>query len=266
MLRSFCTPLGGVTNEALFKHVCNIVSAHASDGASYCIKVAALLREKYLKNLILVFVDPAHTLGNATKNAVKSEQTLGHLLKELFTDANGLIPKVQHSDVWAAKLEAAQGMLLRAGHGGPVTTILKHFSLALQRFASLSDPGIKFCCLLEASCLLLASVAGDSRQATPTRLHAEKLLDMINSANAFKIGLTTDYVLEAVRHVRLVEVGDHDPARTPGVVRDLVARLIVLYRDAFVAVRAPPGEPRMMKEIVMSQLAESRAIHYNGKV
>jgi hypothetical protein len=100
----------------------------------------------------------------------------------------------------------------------------------------------------------------------PMRRHAEKLLDMIDSANAFKIGLTTDYVLEAVRHVRLVEVDDHDPARTPGVVRDLVARLIVLYRDAFVAVRAPPGEPRMMTEIVMSQLAESRAIHYNGKV
>jgi hypothetical protein len=92
------------------------------------------------------------------------------------------------------------------------------------------------------------------------------LLDMINSENCFQIGLTTDYMLECILHVRTVEVDNHDPARTPGVVRALIERLHVLYRDAFVAVRAPLGGPRMMTEIVMSQLSEARAIHYNGKV
>jgi hypothetical protein len=73
-------------------------------------------------------------------------------------------------------------------------------------------------------------------------------------------------MLECILHVRTVEVDNHDPARTPGVVRALIERLHVLYRDAFVAVRAPLGGPRMMTEIVMSQLSEARAIHYNGKV
>ena len=157
-------------------------------------------------------------------------------------------------------------MLLRTGQGGPVGTILRHFSLALQRFASLSDPGIEFCCLVEASCWLLAAVAGDARLAGATRQHAEHLLDMINSENCFQIGLTTDYMLECILHVRTVEVDNHDPARTPGVARELIDRLQIMFRDAVVAVRAPPGGPRMMTEIVMSQLAQSRAIHYNGRV
>ena len=51
-VRCFCTRLHGEFNKCLFDHICRVVRGHASDGASYCSKVAAILRGSYFPKMI----------------------------------------------------------------------------------------------------------------------------------------------------------------------------------------------------------------------
>ena len=81
MLSKFCTLLGDSEDTALYNHILANVRAIVADGALQ--KVAALLRQSSMPNVILIQRDPAHFIRIAFKEpggfalAVSSNSTPG---------------------------------------------------------------------------------------------------------------------------------------------------------------------------------------------
>jgi hypothetical protein len=144
------------------------------------------------------------------------------------------------------------------------TAQTEELSLALQRFGSEADPGVKFCCLLIAVLVLLCAVAGDDRATKEKRDRAEQLLDKFDAAYATGVGMSTDYFLETLSLILELEVDGHDPAKTHAQVRRVISELDVLFRQSLVAVPSVTHE-KTMTQLVFEQLGEQRTFYYNGK-
>lgn len=92
-------------------------------------------------------------------------------------------------------LAASQGQ----GQAPPLKHVLRHFSFAPQRFESFCGPRVKYACLLNAICVLLAHIAGDPRQPKDVRSRAEASLDAMTAQDVLECGLAADFAEQCYR-------------------------------------------------------------------
>ena len=109
---------------------------------------------------------------------------------------------IQHSEVWQAKLAECQRLVVAQDgcQGGGVRHIMRHFGWAPHRWESFADPRRKFACCLNAIALLLADVAGDSRQDRSARERAEACLDAMTPRFILECGIAGDFSEECTRY------------------------------------------------------------------
>ena len=115
--------------------------------------------------------------------------------KRLFEDRHALIKDIQYSDLWQARLEECQRLVVRTdgSQGGGVKHIMRHLSYAPQRFESWADPRRKYACCLNAIALILADIASDTRLPAPQRERAEACLDAMTPQDILEAGIAADF-------------------------------------------------------------------------
>ena len=207
-VRAFCGD-----DEGLYAKFTNLVRVVVVDGALQ--KVAQYMRKTHFPNIVLITRDPAHMIRAATRDPLLRTGSFEAQHKRLFTDKHALFKELQYSELWQARLQdcqrivlarrpssagdpedalaASQGDASAATQGGDVRHILRHFSFAPHRFESWASPMRKYACILNAVALLLADVAGDNRQSRARRDMAEKCLDAMTPRDLFETGIVGDF-------------------------------------------------------------------------
>ncbi len=193
LLKRFSTPLGDSCDEALYQKFLSSVRMIVADGALQ--KVACLLRQDHMPNVVLVLRDPAHFIRIACKEPLIRTGRFEQQHARLFGNRKALLKSIQFSDGLKARLEECQRLVVqkRGSQGGDVRHIMRHFSFAPQRFESFADPRRKYACCLHAIALLLADVAGDKRRALEERRRAEEALEAMTAQDILETGLAGDF-------------------------------------------------------------------------
>ena len=202
-VRDFC---GG--DEELYAKFTRSVRIVVVDGALQ--KVAQYMGRTHFPNIVLITRDPAHMVRAATRDPLLRTGRFEAQHQRLFTDKHALFKELQHSELWQARLQDCQRIVLgrrpasadaanaaedasAATQGGGVRHILRHFSHAPQRFESWADPMRKYACILNAVALLLADVAGDDRQTKAKREMAQTCLDAMTPRDLWETGIVGDF-------------------------------------------------------------------------
>lgn len=214
-VRRFCTPFAQETDEGLMHHILTHVRAFTADGGTSVQKAARLLKENGMPQLILFMRDPAHACRTACRDPLHLEDRFKEQLNRLF-GRHGLVPDVQNSDQWRAKLSACQNAVLtkQGAQGGGVDRIMRHFSFAKQRFDSFAAPLRRYCCAIHAVALLLAMVATDKRLPPETRSRASTSLEAMTEENLLAAGIAADYAEMCLDFIRIFDQSSHDLAQT----------------------------------------------------
>ena len=262
---AFCTPLGGIVDEALVQHLYSRVRSIFVDGA--LVKVAQYLRAAKMPNVVLICRDPGHMLCIAMKDPLIRSNRFGAQHERLF-GKKGLLRQVQFSDGLQARLEECQRIVLRhAGRqGGDLRHVMRHFSFAAHRFESMNEPRRKYACVLHAVVLLLADMAGDSRRTKDERKRAEEILDAMTTQDLLETGLAGDFCECAMRALRRFDVADPDPALASTAVADFADNVRKLFVDGHILMA--PDEPGLvtLTQIVLEQCSDIREFRYGERV
>jgi hypothetical protein len=266
LVREFC--LG---DDELFAKACRKTTSVVADGA--LLKTCHLLKVGGLPSIKAVFRDPAHAIRNAIQVLNRTGSFEQHN-EMLFTGKDALLKKITHSDLWQAKLESCQRLIVAhdGAQGGGVRTIMRHFAWAPHRWESTTEPRRRFCCSLNAIALLLADVAGDARMPPEQRRGAEHCVDQMTPRFVLDAGLSADFSEECTRFLRRFDVEDRDPATTPRLLRDFRARMTALFVDGRIVSAIPadaPGIPAgamTATHIALSQFDEILHIRCGDKI
>ena len=146
-IKAFCTPPSEPLDTKLFEHILKSVRSFTADGAAYAQKTGKLLVAR-CPNLILIFRDMAHMIRISARDPLftgpmyqKSWSTLFDSDETTASASGGVIPCLQYSPEWRAKLATINNMLLEDGTlGGVLKTNLRHLGFAKQRWESSSMP------------------------------------------------------------------------------------------------------------------------------
>ena len=160
--RGFCTPRNGVLDEALFAHIKQCLTAWASDRCPAVMKAARFLRRD-CPNLEFIYKDPCHTV-----RAVASliDTSFPHAESVFFQDKTSVVPTIQNSHEWRAKLIWVEKLVLAHPQLAPALKVaLRHFSWVRPRWESSAGPRRRLCHLIVPTALLLAVSAADARTA-----------------------------------------------------------------------------------------------------
>ena len=263
-IESFCTD-AGVLDEALQRHILQSVRTFTADGSKVAQKAARILRDEHCRNMVLILRDPAHAVRIACRDPLHAEARFKEQLDRLF-GKHGLVPDVQYSDVWRLKLQTCQRRVLETegGQGGGLAHVMRHFSYAKQRFDSFAAPLRKYCCMVNAIALLLATVASDKRQQAATRARAATSLEAMTFEKLLAAGVSADYAEECADFIRQFDVDDHDPALTGAQARRFEERMRQLFQQAHILRKPPTGQT--LTNIVIEQCSEARAIPYGDRI
>jgi hypothetical protein len=190
LVRVFCG-----NDESLFTKFTQSVRIVVADGALQ--KVGQYMGKTHFPNIVLITRDPAHVIRIATRDPLIRTGRFEAQHKRLFTDRHALFKELQHSELWQARLQDCQRIVLgsafAATQGGGLSHILRHFSHAPQRFESWACPMRKYACTLNAVALLLADVASDDRQSTAKRQMAQQCLDAMTPKDLWTTGFVGDF-------------------------------------------------------------------------
>ena len=241
-IRRFCTPrppgrLGdGECDEELVRHFMSSVRVYMADGGLSVQKCGALLQRSCCPNLIIVARDPTHYIRIACRDPLHREERFAAQWSRLFDSRHALMADIKNSEQWQARLQACQRRVVAVdgAQGGGLTSILKHFSFAKQRFDSFVGPRRKYICLLQAIVMLLCGLAGDPRQSKDIRDRAEEALDAITPADTLACGMAADFAEECLDFIRRFDVGDHDCAKSASQKRKFQRALKVLFLDGYI--------------------------------
>ena len=139
-IRGFCTPLGEGCNEILYSHIICNVRAFTADGAPYAQKTGRVLKDRHCRNIVLIFRDACHMIRLACRDPLLCGEAYKKAWETLFGD-KCLMPQLQYSPEWRARLSMLQHLLLADDTlGGILKSKLKHMSFAAQRWESSSTP------------------------------------------------------------------------------------------------------------------------------
>ena len=136
-IRTFCGH-----DDELYTKFTQSVRIVVVDGALQ--KVAQFMGKTHFPNIILITRDPAHMVRIATRDPLLRTGRFEAQHKRLFTDRHALFKELQHSEIWQARLQECQRIVLgrrsassgsedttfAATQGGGVQHVLRHFSYA----------------------------------------------------------------------------------------------------------------------------------------
>ena len=203
-VRAFCGD-----DEALYAKFTNSVRIVVADGALQ--KVAQYMRKTHFSSIVLITRDPAHMIRIAARDPLLRTGRFEAQHKRLFTDKHALFKELQYSELWQARLQDCQRIVLArpavdadgnacaATQGGDLRHIMRHYAYAPQRFESWANPMRKYACTLNAVALLLADVAGDERQTKQRREMAQQCLDAMTPRDLWETGIVGDFGEIAMR-------------------------------------------------------------------
>ena len=240
----FCTPLGQARDEDLFAHIRDSIATYTADGGSSVVKCGALLQAQ-LPGLRLLVRDTAHMLRSTCNDPLTHVEVFADFWSDIFDARHALLPDLQNSEAWKAKLVMAQRHVLSSrGHmGGGIRVALRHLSFAKQRFDSAACPARKFCCLLSAIAITLAVVAEDHPLSKEVRHRAAMQLDKLTPERIVAAGLFADFSAEVLSFVRCVDASEHDFANLYRQADVFLKRLRRLLFDGLVLEESPAGWP-----------------------
>ena len=225
-VRAFCGD-----DQELYGKFTRTVRIVVADGALQ--KVGQYMRKTHFPNVVLITRDPAHMIRVATRDPLLRTGRFEEQHRRLFTDKHALFKELQYSDLWQARLQDCQRIVLgrpgpsldtdevgdtaaatrgagrdalAATQGGGLRHVLRHFSHAPQRFESWADPMRKYACTLNAVALLLADVAGDERQPKEKRDMAEKCLNAMTPRDLWETGIVGDFGEISMRSVECRQI------------------------------------------------------------
>ena len=226
----------GEVDETSVNAVLAKVHTYLADGASSAQKCGVLLRAGRCRNIALILRDPVHAMKTSIAEPLKRHGDFRSFWDDIFDQTHSLVPDIQNSDAWKRRLVLAQRHVVKATgqQGGGLTSALRHLSFAKQRFDSATGPARKFCCLLSAIVVLLATLAGDSRNKPEQRSRAQALIDDMTPARIMTAGLFADYMAECSLFFRLYEKTDHDISRSYAEKRNFLKRMKVLFKEGYV--------------------------------
>ena len=207
MLEIFCTPLGETSkNEQVFERFRTATRSIVVDGALQ--KVAHVLKLRFLTNVVLICRDPAHMVRIACSQPLERTGRFQRQHEKLFSGKHALIKDIQHSDIFQARLEACQKIVVQTrGSQGGVQHILRHFSFAPHRWESFAAPRRQYACLLNAVWLFLADIVNDPRQEPQKRKRAEECMDEMTPRYIFENGVAGDYTEVCMRFTWAFDTG-----------------------------------------------------------
>lgn len=234
-VRKACTPLKSEMDQALFRHFCRHVHTYLADGGSSVQKAGMLLQEHFTR-LRLVVRDTAHMLRSSCSEPIKQVAVFDDFWNDIFNSRHALVPDIQNSDAWRAKLLMAQNHVLstKGKQGGGLKVALKHLSFAKQRFDSAACPARKFCCMLSAIVVTLAVTAEDSRLKWDVRKRASDHINNFTVERILAAGLFADYSAEVLKLVRLADSSEHDVAKLSGDVEEFLRRMRRLFIEGYI--------------------------------
>ena len=283
-IKDFCTDWEGVLDKELFRHVLKNMKHTGSDQCRSVLKAGYMLTRggeginspfpqggPPCENLAWVSCDPAHQVRIAARDPLHAEEKFKEQWDKIFNNRHALVPDIQNSEVWKAQMIACQKRVveLAGNQGGEMTTILRHFSFAKQRFDSYAEPLMKFCLLLRAVCMLLAMKAADLRNNKEVRDRAATVLRSIDAADCVSFGISGDFAEETLRFVRELEPADLDVASIPRLTRDFLARMKLLFMDGHILAKVPDDAgqgARTLTQMVMDQVEQPVPIHFGNQV
>ena len=163
MERTCQDPDGHVDADCL-QEIGKKVRHFASDqgpSVAKCAKVLAVSPK--LPNLVWVSFDAAHQVRLAFKDPLNAVPEFSEQWEHLFGTGKGIIPQIQHSEVWKSRLTAAQRLVLEqhGGQGG-VEKVLQSLSFAGHRFETGASPMFKYCCAIRSIATVCAMQAADA--------------------------------------------------------------------------------------------------------
>ena len=89
VVEQFCTPLGDVIDESLYRKLCTATKGIVADGALQ--KTAHFLKLQAMPNVVLVLRDPAHVIRIACKEPLHRTGRFEEQYKRLFGDRHALL-------------------------------------------------------------------------------------------------------------------------------------------------------------------------------
>ena len=144
---------------------------------------------------------------------------------------------------------------------------LTHLSFAKQRFDSTSAPARKYCAMLSAIAVALATIVADTRTESKRKKRAQAVLEEMTPTQIVTAGLWADYAALANNLVRIFDRTTHDVARTWDQVTLFIKKFQRLFVDLHVLSELPAGtREETMTSVAIEQAASLGTLHYADRV
>ncbi len=262
-------PRTGQVDNTLVTDICRRVRIAVADGCACAQKCCRYLAVNHMPNLLWCGRDRAHALRIATSQPLLKEDKFKAWWDDTFCSKFALVPAIQNSEEWLAKLELCQKHVLRCSgvQGCGVTAVTKTLSFAKQRFDSMASPQLMFCITLVAIAMLLAYVSSDGRTEPSVRRRARRRLEQMPD-HVLTAGLSASYSDQALRFVRLFDTADHDPALTYSQQLHFLDRMKVLFMDGRIWDAVDEEASTTPIAIIWQEARSAQPIYYDddGKV
>ena len=164
-------------NEDEYNTVRVRLTGVVADGAPSMQKGLRYVQQAF-PNLVFLGRDLAHAARKCTQEAWMRETPCEQYWQRIWKDKRSLVPTIQNSHVLRAQLESAQRLVVAKDgcQAAGLTTILRHFSYAKQRYESQASPQLAYVLLLTSVSLLLAVRASDMKLTKKEREEAARWL------------------------------------------------------------------------------------------
>ena len=288
MLRRACEDPEGVVDQSALDHVLGHIKHFASDQGPSVGKCGKVLASSgRFPRLSYISFDPGHQVRIAMKDPLEAVPEFQQQWERLFGGKDALLPTIQNSDAWRAKLIAAQKKILQVHNSqGGVDKALKTFSFAPQRFDTSASPLLKYCCLIRAIALVCGMQAADAtwwkdlssvlhslvyllpqaRNSPHVRQKAEQALQDMVAPKLMRAALTCDYSSECLAFLRSnFDVDDPDPALLLDAVHAFQKRMTKLFIKGHIlggAQEGPsPDRPKTVTQLVFEEVQDPEPCH-----
>ena len=166
MVERSLTDAEGSVDAADVERVLENIRHFASDQGPSVQKAAKVLAsDGKLPNLAYVSFDAAHQLRIASKDPLSALPAFEQQWQRLFGGGHALLPAIQFSKIWQAKLTACQEAILQAhGSQGGIRRAIESIGYAAHRWDSTASPLLKYCSMIRAIALLCGMQAADATQ------------------------------------------------------------------------------------------------------
>ena len=264
------SPSTNMVDAAVVDRMRKAVRIAVADGASSAQKCIKFLATGPLPNLLWAGRDRAHAARISTSGPLLAEDTFKAWWDDVFNDRFALVPSIQNSEEWTARLALCQKVLLSSGVRGSevgknLDKVIKDLNFAKQRFDSTASPQLLYCALMVAIAMLLAYQASDERGCSAGRRRAARRLEEM-PCHVLTAGLSAAFSDTAIRFVRLFDTSEHDPALTYRQKIDVVEMLQTLFLDG--RIWDSVGDDPTPLSLAWNTAREAKPLYYGaeGKV